>query len=54
MLFYFFLVLYFTSLFNMASLPDPLATASGPISAYMSGHESKYHLQFAVWMVDSW
>ncbi|GAN06916.1 hypothetical protein MAM1_0141d06406 [Mucor ambiguus] len=24
----------------MASLPDPLATASGPISAYMSGHES--------------
>lgn len=26
----------------MASLPDPLATASGPISAYMSGHDSKY------------
>ncbi|KAI8639686.1 hypothetical protein BD408DRAFT_420916 [Parasitella parasitica] len=24
----------------MASLPDPLATASGPISAYMSGHSS--------------
>lgn len=25
----------------MATLPDPLATASGPISAYMSGHDSK-------------
>ncbi|KAG2201186.1 hypothetical protein INT47_012997 [Mucor saturninus] len=24
----------------MASLPDPLATASGPVSAYMSGHDS--------------
>jgi hypothetical protein len=30
----------------MATLPDPLATASGPISAYMSGHDSK--LEFAI------
>lgn len=28
----------------MATLPDPIATASGPVSAYMSGHDSKLAL----------